>query len=88
MKKYNKIFISLVLYVIAIAWFSYSQTWFYYYPWLVDGLNIILLLIGISLSTKSVNSKETAWGGRISIIIGLILLLLSIIALGLELSPL
>ncbi len=86
MKKYNKILISLTLYIITILWFFYSLQWNYYNPWLSDGLNILLLLIGITLSVKSVNSKETSWGGRIVIVIGLILLLLSTIALQLELS--
>ena len=87
MKKYQKVLTSTLLYVIATGWFLYSQTWSYYHPFLVDGLNILLLSIGINLSVKSVNTKETAWVGRISIIIGLIMLLFSIYALFLELSP-
>lgn len=89
MKKYINISISVVLYIVAVVWaFTKGEALLYAHPWLAAGFTILLLLVGIILSVKSVNRKETTWVGRISIVIGLILLLLSIVALTMELSPL
>ena len=86
MKKYLSL--SVASYVVAVIWFySTEATLLYSHPRSVMGLAMLLLILGIGLGVKSVNAEKTGWIGRVSIIVGLILLVTSVAALMMELSP-
>lgn len=88
MKKYKNISISVACYIVAVVWFlSTEHSLFYNFPSAVVIPSAILALGGIMFGLKSVTTRESVWIGRLSVLIGLIILLLSIFALMMELSP-